>query len=537
MDLLWLLVAFGMGFAAHQLRLPPMVGFLVAGFVLHAVGAEGGPLLEQLAELGVTLLLFTIGLKLRPRSLLAGSIWGSAAAHASLSLVLVAGLLLLLGLAGLGLFEVLDWRAAAVIAFALSFSSTVFAIKILEERAELKSRHGQTTIGILIIQDLFAVAFLTLATDEVPSPWALALLALPLIRPALGALVVRCGHGEVLVLCGLVMALASSSLFELVGLKGDLGALVGGALLSNHPKSSEFARSLLGFKDLFLLGFFLAIGINALPGWTDVAVASGLVLLLLPFKVLLFHALLTGLRLRARTAFLSSLALANYSEFGLIVAAVGVSAGWIGAQWLMIIALALAMSFVLAAVLNSRAHDCYAALEERLRPFQTRARLAGDEPVDLGGADILVMGMGRVGSGAYEGMHSVHGDRVCGVDSDTRQVLRHQEAGRKVLLGDAEDADFWEGVDATALQLVMLAMPTLGDMTQAVTRLRSIGYQGPIAAVAKHEDERRKLEELGVQAAFNFYAEAGAGFATHVRQSLSLGERAGSSSPRPGIGT
>ncbi|MEH6626882.1 MAG: cation:proton antiporter family protein [Motiliproteus sp.] len=533
MDLLWLLVAFGLGFVAHQLRLPPMVGFLGAGFALHAMGAEGGSLLQQLADLGVTLLLFTIGLKLRPRSLLAIPIWGSATAHMTLSLVLVTGLLLLLGLTGLGLFAILDWRAAAIIAFALSFSSTVFAIKILEERAELKSRHGQTAIGILIIQDLFAVAFLTLATDKTPTLWAFALLALPLIRPLLGSLIVRCGHGEVLVLCGLVMALAASSLFELVGMKGDLGALIIGVLLSSHYKSTELARSLLGFKDLFLLGFFLSIGINALPDWADLAVAAGLVLLLLPLKILLFHTLLSGLRLRARTAFLSTLALANYSEFGLIVAAVGVSAGWIDAQWLMIIALALAISFVLAAILNTNAHNYYAALEQQLRPFQTQVRLPGDEPVDLRGADILVMGMGRVGSGAYEGMHSVYGDRVCGIDSDARQVNRHQQAGHNVVLGDAEDADFWEGVDPEALKLVMLAMPTLGDMTQTVTRLRVIGYQGPISAVAKHEDERRKLEDIGVHSAFNFYAEAGSGFAAHVHQTLRLEDSFETLSPEP----
>ncbi|MEH6824814.1 MAG: cation:proton antiporter [Motiliproteus sp.] len=521
MDPLWILVAFGMGFLAQQLRLPPLVGFLGAGFALHALGAEGGPLLQQLADLGVTLLLFTIGLKLRPRSLLAAEVWGSASVHMLLSVLLAAGLLISLGAAGLASFALLDWRAAAVIGFALSFSSTVFAIKILEERAELKSRHGQVAIGILIIQDIFAVVFLTLATDKTPSLWAVALLGLPLIRPLLNRLLVRSGHGEVQVLYGLVVAVSASALFELVGMKGDLGALVIGVLLSSQPKSTELARSLLSFKDLLLLGFFLSIGINALPSWADVAIASALVLLL-PLKTLLFHLLLAGFRLRARTAFLSALSLANYSEFGLIVAAVGVSAGWIGPQWLMIMAVALAISFVFAAVLNANAHNLYAYAEGYIRPKQVRALRAGDEPVDLGGAEILVMGMGRVGSGGYDAMREVYADRVRGIDSDAVQVARHQQAGRNVILGDAEDADFWDGVDAANLRLVMLAMPTLGDMLQTVTRLRAVGYQGPIAAVAKHEDELKQLEAVGVRAAFNFYAEAGAGFAAHVLKQLPL---------------
>ncbi|MFT6914104.1 MAG: glutathione-regulated potassium-efflux system ancillary protein KefC [Motiliproteus sp.] len=524
MDPLWILTAFGMGFLAQLLRLPPLVGFLGAGFALHALGAEGGPLLQQLADLGVTLLLFTIGLKLRPGSLFAVEVWGSAAAHMALSVLLAVGLLLLLGVTGLGLFALLDWQAAAVIGFALSFSSTVFAIKILEERAELKSRHGQIAIGILIIQDIFAVLFLTLATDKTPTLWAFALLALPLIRPLLGSLLSRSGHGEVLVLYGLLIAVCANALFEQVGIKGDLGALIIGALLSSHSKSTELARSLLSFKDLLLLGFFLSIGINALPGWTDLAVAIGLVVLLLPLKTLLFLALLASFRLRARTAFLSALSLANYSEFGLIVTAVGVSAGWVNPQWLMIMALALALSFVFAALLNTNAHSLYASVEAYLRPQQTLTLRADDQPIDLGDAEVLVMGVGRVGCGALIAMQDVYGDRVCGIDSDAFQVRRHQQAGRNVRLGDAEDADFWEGLDATRLRLVMLTLPTLGDMLQTVTRIRAIGYRGPITAVAKHEDERQQLERVGVRAAFNFYAEAGAGFAAHVLHNLPLKE-------------
>ncbi|OMH26254.1 cation:proton antiporter [Motiliproteus sp. MSK22-1] len=520
MDPLWLLIALVLGLGAQQLRLPPLVGFLTAGFVLHAMGVEGGPLLQNLADLGVTLLLFTIGLKLRPQNLLAPEVWGSASVHMILSITLVSSLLMLFGLAGFGVFELLDWRAAAIIAFALSFSSTVFAVKILEERSEMKTRHGQIAIGILIIQDLMAVIFLTLATDKVPTLWALGLLALPLIRPILGEILQRSGHGELLVLYGLFAAIAGSELFELVGMKGDLGALVFGVLLSPHTKSTELARSLLSFKDLFLIGFFLSIGIDALPGIMDLVVAAGLALLILPIQTLLYHALLAGFRLRARTALLSSLALANYSEFGLIVTSVGVTAGWISQQWLMIMALSLSISFILASVLNARAHSIYPALEHILRRYQTRKCLPGDEPADIGAAEILVIGMGRVGSGAYLSMREKYGDKVCGIDADALQVARRQQAGYNVIAGDAENMDFWECIDPAQVRLVMLALPTLVDMEQTVERLRAIGYNGQIAAVAKHEDELARLQEIGVHARFNFYAEAGAGFAAHVQQTL-----------------
>lgn len=520
MDPLWLLVALVLGFFAQQLRLPPLIGFLFAGFALHALGIDGGPALQKFADLGVTLLLFTIGLKLRLRNLLAPEVWATASVHMTLLVVLIGGLLLLPGLAGFVWLGSLDWQAAAVIAFALSFSSTVFAVKILEDRGEMKTRHGQVAIGILIIQDIIAVVFLTLATDKSPTLWALALLALPFARPLLNHFMRRSGHGEVLVLFGMFMAIGGGELFELVGMKADLGALIFGVLLSGQQKSSELARALLSFKDLFLIGFFLSIGISALPTLADILIAAALVLLLLPLKTGLFFWLLTRLRLRLRTAFLSTAGLANYSEFGLIVAAVGAGAGWIDQQWLVIIAMALTFSFVIGSIVNARAHGLYAAIEHHLSRFESSKRLAGDIAPDLGGAEILIAGMGRVGSGAYLSMRDAMGDSVCGIDADADHVSRHQQSGHKVILGDAEDADFWRDIDIEKLRLVMLAMPTLSDMLQTVKLLKGADYCGIIAAVTKHEDDRLALEAAGADATFNFYAEAGAGFADHVRQEL-----------------
>ncbi len=520
MDPLWLLVALVLGLFTQQIRLPPLIGFLFAGFALHAMGIEGGPELQKFADLGVTLLLFTIGLKLRLRNLLAPEVWATATAHMTLVVLLFTGILLLPGLAGLAWFGTLEWKAAAVIAFALSFSSTVFAVKILEDRGEMKTRHGQIAIGILIIQDIIAVVFLTFATDKSPTLWAFALLALPFARPLLNHFMNRSGHGEVLVLFGMFMAIGGGELFDLVGMKADLGALIFGVLLSGQAKSSELARSLLSFKDLFLIGFFLSIGINALPSLSDILIASAFVVFLLPIKTLLFFYLLNRLKIRARTAFLSTAALLNYSEFGLIVAAVGVSANLIEQQWLLIMALALTISFILSSIINAGAHKLYAKQESHLHGFEVEERLAEDKAPDLGHAEILIAGMGRVGSGAYLSMRDAYGDKVLGIDADIDHVNEHQQEGNNVLLGDAEDADFWRALDLKNLRLVMLAMPTITDMMQAVELLNELKYKGVIAAVTKHDDDRKTLEDAGVQATFNFYSEAGAGFAEHVRQQI-----------------
>jgi len=520
MDPLWLFIALLCGFLARQIMLPPMVGFLAAGFVLHGMGVESSASLQTLADLGVTLLLFTIGLKLRLRNLLAPEVWAVGSLHMLLITSLGAGLLLLAAVSGLVWFEQMDWRSASLVAFALSFSSTVFAVKVFEDRGEMNTRHGQISIGILIIQDIIAVVFLTLATGKIPSIWAFLLLALPLIRPLLNILLQRSGHGEVLILFGLFMAIGGGQLFHLVGMKADLGALVFGILLSNQEKTSELARSLLSFKDLFLVGFFLSIGLSGIPTFSDVAIAVMVVAFFLPFKSLLYLGLLVLFKLRARTAFLSANGLSNYSEFGLIVAAVGVSSGWITQQWLMIIAVALSLSFVSAAVVNGQVHSLYARYEKFFHRFESAKRLPKDLPADLGDAEILILGMGRVGRGAFMSMREIFGEKVYGIDADADKVARYKKQDLRVQVGDAEDVDFWHGVNVSKLRLVMLAMPALDDMRQAVKLIKAEGYTGFITAVTRYDDDRKILESEGVDATFNFYTEAGAGFAEHVRQQL-----------------
>jgi len=353
MDPVWLAVALALGLLAQRLLLPPLVGFLAAGFVLHALGEQGGALLDGVAELGVLLLLFTIGLKLRPGSFLSPAIWAGAPLHMLITCLLVG---VVLSTVTVGVVVAVDWNTALLLAFALSFSSTVLAVKLFEERGEMRARHGLVAVGILIIQDLLAVAFLLLANKAPPTVWALSLLLLPLLRPVLLRLLMMAGHDEMLVLYGLTVAILGAALFDAVGMKDGLGALVFGALLSNHAKSVELSRVLMGFKDIFLVGFFLSIGLVGWPALADLAYVALLVVLILPLKMALFFIMFTRFKLRARTAFLSALGLVTFSEFGLIVASEGVAVGWLDERWLVIIAIAVAISFVVASILNAPVH-------------------------------------------------------------------------------------------------------------------------------------------------------------------------------------
>lgn len=515
-DVAWISLAFGLGFLSRLLGLPPLVGYLAAGFLLNAQGSVNGELIHKLADIGITLLLFTVGLKLNLRTLARPQVWAVTALHTSIVVGTFGFILLGLALAGATFVSGLEPQGALLIAFALSFSSTVFVVKVLEEKGEMNSLHGRIAIGILIMQDLAAVVFLAASAGELPSPWVFLLLLLVPLKPLLHLLLQRVGHGELLVLYGFLLALGGAEIFELVGLKGDLGALIFGLLVAGHRKSEEMSKLMLGFKDLFLLGFFLSVGLAAEPT-LDTVIVGVLITPFVFFKSAFYFMLLARFKLRARSSLLATLSLTNFSEFGLIVISIGVANAWIGSQWLVVIAIAMAFSFVISAALNAIAHGLYANHRSFWRAWQSDDRLTDDHLVNVAGVKVVVVGMGGVGTGAYDTMRYRYGDALVGVDIDPVTVRKQKASGRNVILGDPSDADFWDRVQAShTLELVMLALPKPMTSLAVLSRLTDTSFAGNVAATAKFPDEEASLKQAGATTVFNIYTEAGAGFAAHV---------------------
>ncbi len=523
MEPIIILVAFVGGLVASFLRLPPLTGFLVAGFALNFMGYELNDNIQFIADLGVTLLLFTIGLKLDVRSLLKAEIWGGATLH---MLVTTAGItLLFIALKAVGwtaLLNNMEWSSFVLIGFALSFSSTVFVVKMLEERSESQSIYGRIAIGVLVMQDIFAVIFLSASTGKVPSAWAILLLGLIPLAPLLRRLLDRLGHGEMQVLFGFLLSLVVGySLFEALGVKGDLGALLVGMLLSTHRAAPGLAKSLFNIKELFLVAFFLSIGLMADPSWEHLAWAVGLQCLL-PLQVLLFMVVLPRFRLRLRTSFLTSLGLGNYSEFGLIVASLAVTAGWLTIDWLVIIALAIALSFVCSAIANAYSERLYQRFVAKRADLPAEKLRPQDRPLDLGDAQAIVFGMGRIGRGAYQRLQDTYKLRVLGVDNNPLRIQHLQQVSKMCLAeGDASDSDFWEKlVNTQQIQLIVLAMPYHHGNVFALKQLKHRRFQGKIAAIVQYEEEVQLLRNLGANAIFYVYDGAGQALADSAMEEL-----------------
>lgn len=521
MEPLWLAIAFLSGFGARLVKLPPLVGYLIAGFILNYLGAESGELIKTISDLGIMLLLFTIGLKLKVKNLIKKEIWAGTTIQMVLFIILFSIIFYLLSFSPIPYFKGIDIRTLALLAFAFSFSSTVFAAKVLEEKGELTSFYGLMAIGALIIQDLFAVAFMVFETGQLPNIYALGLpLLLIIIRPVLFKILNYVGHGELLILFGLFVAfIVGAELFYLTGLKPDLGALIAGMLIANHKKAKEMADTLIGFKDMFLIGFFLSIGLSGIPSLLMLITAL-IIALTINIKVILYFLVFTRFKLRARSALFTSLSLANFSEFGLIITSLAVANQWISNDWLIIMALSLSVSFVISSPLNLNAQKIFAELKTYLVPFETTQRLSYDKAYDIGNAEILIFGMGRIGRSVYDQLKDIYGRKVLGLDYDENVVKTNKEAGRQIIQDDATDSEFWsripEGkIKSDQINIVIFCMDQKSNQ-YAIERLKAINFKGMIASTAEYEDELKKLKDLGVHLAFDQKTEAGIGFANHI---------------------
>jgi Trk K+ transport system NAD-binding subunit len=151
--------------------------------------------------------------------------------------------------------------------------------------------------------------------------------------------------------------------------------------------------------------------------------------------------------------------------------------------------------------------------------MESKRRHPDDEPIHLGSAQLLIVGMGRVGTGAYTFLS--HRDLRCvGLDSDPAQVERHLKAGRRVLYADAEDPGLWHNLHVQNITAVLLAMPDLEANTIAVRQLRQAGYEGFISATGVYPEHVEAIVKAGANVAYNYYDEVGVGFAEHVWEKL-----------------
>jgi hypothetical protein len=283
------------------------------------------------------------------------------------------------------------------------------------------------------------------------------------------------------------------------------------------------AKSLMSIKDILLVGFFLKIGLSGLPDASGM-VAVAVLVLILPLKMFLYFLVFTRFKFKARTAFITTVNLASYSEFGLIVFALAVASGRVDAQWLVVLAISLSVSLVIASPLNRHAECIFNSLQKFLVKFEAKERHPEELPYASGSWRIGIAGMGPVGVAAYDYFQNKFGDVILGLDFDSETVDLQKAQGRNVIQGDVADPDFWRRLPETdgSFNLLVIAIPDLDSILYAVKMIRGRGYQGNVAAAVQFDDQEMALLDAGLDAVFNISNEAGAGFAAHICETLKI---------------
>jgi Kef-type K+ transport system membrane component KefB/voltage-gated potassium channel Kch len=521
---LLLAVSAAIGLVGSFLRQPLIVGFIAAGLLagpsaLNIVGATD--YIELMAELGIAVLLFLVGIKLDValvRSL------GYVAVVTGLGQVVFTSFFgYLIGL-GLGLGHV----TSLYVAVALTFSSTIIIVKLLSDKREIDSLHGQIALGFLIVQDLCVVAAMVALSaigiggnaEEAAGPGSwLAVLAAGTGLAAAVFLFVKfiatpltvwlARSPELLTISAIAIAAIFAAAGEAAMLGKEIGGLLAGIALASTPYRETISARLAPLRDFLLLFFFVALGakldLSTLGAHAAAAtVFSAFVLIGNPLIVL---AILGAMGYAKRTGFLAGLTVAQISEFSLIFTAMGVSLGHVGPDALGLVTMVGLVTIAASTYMIVHSHRLYALFEPVLGVFERGgARRDGAHAGHRARGDfaVVVFGLGRFGTAIGNRLRQ-RGIRVLGIDFNPQAVKRWRELGLDAEFGDASDPEFVSELPLRRTRWILSTVPihpaglSHEDARRTMIQLtRSAGFRGRIAAASHGEGDRRLLLQAGV---------------------------------------
>ena len=486
------------------LRLGSVLGYLVAGVLIgpHGLGLIGDVhKVQQVAEFGVVLLLFLVGLELQlPR------LWELRHRVFGVGTVQVVTTGLLLGIAGFALG--LSWQAALVAGFGLSLSSTAFVLQLLGERNQLPTPMGQTAFGILLFQDLAVIPLLAVLpllaptrmrmdTSWVPLVKATGMVLLIvlvgrfLLRPAF-RLVGSARSQEVFTASALLLAVGTALLAQAVGLSGALGAFLAGVLLADSEYRHELEADIEPFRGLLLALFFMSVGMSvALELLIDHPLTiAGLVLGMTALKMVGIGALGRRVLGQWEPGARLGVLLSQGGEFAFVLFGLAVADGIFTDGLRDVLVLVVSLSMGLTPVLVSL-FDRFAA--PRLRPRDTRPY---DTAVEME-AEVIIAGFGRFGQVVGRVLRA---KRIpfTAMDADPAQIDFLHRFGVKVFYGDASRLDLLRAARADKAKIFVLA---IDDIQASLRTAREVQEHFPhlqIVARARNRNHAYQLLELGI---------------------------------------
>jgi CPA2 family monovalent cation:H+ antiporter-2 len=504
-----LVVSIAVLYLSHFVRLPPIVGFLVSGVLL---GPEGLGLIQeleqvdQLAEIGVVLLLFTIGLefsladlmRMRRAVLLGGSLQILGVTLAVFALALVVGL---------------PSTHALFLGMTASLSSTAVVLRLLQQSAEVDAPHGRMSLAILVYQDLMIVPMMLLVPVLAGSSDGLApalgsfavravavLIAVVLLArfvvPQLLDRVVHTRNRDLFLLTIVTVCLTVAWAASLAGLSLALGAFLAGLLVSESEYSHQALADILPFRDLFAAFFFISIGMLL---DLDLAVSQPLLMVAIVVGVLGIKVVAAGAASLAvgsslRTAVTTGMAMSQVGEFSFVLAGAGFLAGLMTTetyQWFV----ASAVATIGLTPFMLRASPRLVSLLNRL-PFGERR----DEPRETGGEQLekhlVIIGYGMNGRNVARAAQ-IAGVPYIVVDMNPTLVSSERARGVPIFYGDSTRQALLEHLGVRRARAVVIVLSDAATTRQVTALVRTMNVGCTIVARTRYVREVEALKELG----------------------------------------
>ncbi|NIC43451.1 cation:proton antiporter [Aquabacterium sp. A08] len=534
---LLLLVAALVGAVFVRLRQPVLIAYIVVGIALGPAGfglVSSHDQINLLAQIGVTVLLFIVGLKLDLHHIrhIGPVALATGLGQLGFTIVIGFGLILLMGK---------DPMTALYVAVALTFSSTIIIVKLLSDKRELDSLHGRIAVGFLIVQDLavvlamMAMSALRTPADATaaPSGWAVALslgwrmlaagaviwLLMRYLLPPLVRAMAR--SQELLLIFALSWAVALAAVGAWAGFSMEAGAFIAGfTLASTHYREAINAR-LGGIRDFLLLFFFIHLGAELDFSTLGSEVLPALVLsaFVLVGNPLIVMAIMGYMGYRRRTGFLAGLTVAQISEFSIVFVAMGITLGHVDVQALGLTTLVGLITITLSTYMILYSHPLYERLApwlavfERRKPFRELA--VERKPLRADEVTVMVFGLGRYGSRLLRELHQA-GVRVVGIDFDPETVRALKLRRLPVHYGDGENPDFLDSLPMAGVRWVISTLPLPESNRALLEALRGSEFRGRVAVTVRDESAHLEARALGVDRTFSPFEDA----ASHAAEQL-----------------
>ena len=541
LDLLILLAAAtALGAACERIGLTPLFGYLLAGTVLGPNALDLLPSHEAvgvIAELGVALLLFTIGIEFSWRRL--RSIGPVALGGGTLQVLLTGGLT-----AGVCLAIGLEPAQAVVFGAAVALSSTAAVLRLLESRGEIDAVHGRYAVGILLLQDIAVVPLVLVVAvlGEGGSPdqvgWGVARtigfalllvgalwVLLTFVLPRLMGARVAQRSPDLPVLLAVVVAIGATWLAHELGLSPAMGAFLAGMLLAESPFATRIQADIIPVRTLFVTLFFCSIGMLADPGWMarNWILLAGVTLAVVVGKSLVTAGVVRMFGVPLGLAVATGLVLAQVGEFSLLIAALARQLSLIGAGEFDLIVATMMTTLFLSPALVAAAPRVAVRVGGRA-PIRAGVVAASgdtsDEPEGRAAKlvnHIILVGFGPAGRRVAE---LAMGDRVhptVAVDMNPRGADMARSYGLMSLIGDAGRSEVLEHLHVASAACVVITVPDPWTARRIVLQVRSLAPHVPIVARSRYHVHRWQLIMAGADAVVDEEDEVGVRIADEVR--------------------